>query len=68
MEELKNFATLISLPEDLKYKIRSYYNHMRLKYGKLYEKYKILHELPLSLRTELSLFINQDLIQKVKFF
>jgi len=41
---------------------------MRLKYGKLYEKYKILHELPMSLRTELSLFINQDLIQKVKFF
>jgi|JI10StandDraft_1071094.scaffolds.fasta_scaffold65829_7 hypothetical protein len=41
---------------------------MRLKYGKLYEKYRILHDLPLSLRSELSLFINSDLIQKVKFF
>jgi len=68
MEEAKNFAALANLPEELRSKIRSYYNQMRMKYGKLYEKYRILQELPLSLRSELSLFINSDLIQKVKFF
>lgn len=68
LEEAKNFATLRFLPEEMRAKIRLYYNQLRLKYGRLYEKYKILHELPLSLRSELSLFVNSEIIQKVKFF
>lgn len=32
------------------------------------EKYDILHQLPLTLRSELSLFFNHELIQKIKFF
>ena len=58
LEQAKNFAFLRNLPEDMKSKIRFYYTNLRIKYGDLYEKYNILHELPLSLRSELSLFIN----------
>ena len=34
----------------------------------LKDKFQILHQLPLTLRSELSLFFNCELIQKVKFF
>lgn len=41
---------------------------MRLNFLRLEEKFKILHQLPLTLRSELCLFFNCDLIQRVKFF
>jgi hypothetical protein len=68
LEQAKGFANQRNLPAEFKNKIRNYYSFIRLKYGKLEQRYEILHELPLSLRTELALFINVDLIQKVKLF
>ena len=41
---------------------------MRIKYENLREKFRILEQLPNSLKSELSLFINSELIQKVNFF
>lgn len=41
---------------------------MRIKYDNLCEKYGILEQLPNSLKSELSLFINSELIQKINFF
>ena len=68
LEHAKRFAYQRNLPSDFKNKIFNYYSFMRLKYGLQDQRYKILHELPMSLRTELALYINVDLIQKVKLF
>jgi len=68
LEHAKNFASQRNLPDEVRTKVRYYYNYLRLRYGDLVERYNILHELPLSLKSELSLFINSELIQKVKFF
>ena len=67
LEQAKKFARLHSLPQSLFKKMKLYYTSFRVDHGLLAEKYALLEELPLSLRTELSLFINSDLIQKVKF-
>lgn len=68
LEQAKNFGTQRGLPEDLQLRIRVYYQNLRLNFLRLEEKFKILHELPLTLRSELCLFFNCDLIQRVKFF
>lgn len=68
MEQAKQFALQRNLPDDLRLRIRLYYNNARLNFQILKDKFQILHQLPLTLRSELSLFFNRELIQKVKFF
>lgn len=63
-----NFGTQRNLPEDVRNRIKLYYKSLRLNFLRLKERFKILHELPQTLRSELCLFFNNDLIQKVKFF
>jgi hypothetical protein len=46
-------------------RIRMYYNNVRINFKVLEDKYNMLNELPLTLKTELSLFFNCELIQKV---
>jgi CRP-like cAMP-binding protein len=41
---------------------------LSLNYQDLCSKFDLLNELPVSLKSEVSLFINSDLIQKVNFF
>lgn len=53
---------------DLRVRIRQYYNNLRINYQVLTDKVQILQKLPLTLRSELSLFFNCKLIQRVKFF
>jgi CRP-like cAMP-binding protein len=48
--------------------IRNYYNTYRLKFDQLCETYETLKELPTNVRSEMSLFVNSGLIQKVNFF
>jgi hypothetical protein len=68
LEQAKNFGTQRALPEDLRQRIRLYYQSLRLNFLRLKDKFKILHQLPLTLRSELCLFFNCELIQRVKFF
>ena len=48
--------------------IRNYYNSYRLKFDRLCETYDIMKELPTNMRSEMSLFVNSGLIQKINFF
>ena len=64
----KQFCVQRNLPSEFKNKIIIYYSFMRLVYGEEDRRYKILRNLPLTLRTELALHINTDLIQNVKLF
>ena len=68
LEQAKGFAHRRGLQEPLRAKLRYYYNHLALKLGALRERWDLLKELPLSLRTELALYTNADLIQSVKLF
>ena len=62
LEESKKLAVLRNFPSDIRSKIRFFYNNLRLRYDSLCDKFEILQELPNSLRSELSLFINSDVI------
>lgn len=55
-------AVLRNFPSEIRTKIRFFYNNLRLRYDSLCDKFTILQELPNSLRSELSLFINSDVI------
>ncbi len=68
LEECKKLAFLRNFPIDIRFQIREYYNKLRLKYDNMSDKYAILQELPSSMRSELSLFTNSDLIKKINFF
>lgn len=67
-EESKKMAVLRNFTPAIRLQIREYYNNLRLKYDALRDKFTILSQLPNSLRSEMSLFINNELIQKVNFF
>ena len=67
-EESKQLAVLRSFPSEIRGSIRNYYNSYRLKFDRLYETYDILKELPTNMRSEMSLFVNSGLIQKINFF
>ena len=45
-EESKKLAVLRNFPNDIRFSIREYYNHLRLKYDALCDKFEILHKLP----------------------
>ena len=51
-----------NLPEAIRDRIRLYYNNVRLNFSVLEDKFQVLRELPLTLRTELSLFFNCELL------
>lgn len=67
-EESKKLEVLRSFPQDIREHIRYYYKNMRLNYINLCEKFDILESMPNSLKSEFSLFINSELIQKINFF
>lgn len=68
LQETKRLAVLRNFPNDIRASIRYFYNDLRLKYDSLCDKFNILEEMPNSLKSELSLFINSEIIQKVNFF
>jgi hypothetical protein len=61
-EQSKKLAILRSFPRPIRLGIREYYNNLRLKYDSLCSKFEILSELPNNLRSEMSLYLNTDLI------
>ena len=68
LEQAIQFADQRNLPTNLKNKIYRYYTFMRLKYGQQEERYELMHQLPVRIRTQFSLFINHDLIKNVRLF
>jgi voltage-gated potassium channel len=67
LERLATFLTYRNVPAYLQRRIYEYYNHLwENRLG--YDESAILAELPSTLRTEVSLALNQDFIQKVPFF
>ncbi len=67
IEELNAFFTDKCLPYELQEKIRDYYNHLwQSSLG--HDENQILNDLPPTLRTEVALFLNRDIIQMVPLF
>ena len=67
IEELNAFFNDKSLPFELQERIRDYYNHLwQSSLGQ--DESRILNDLPPTLRTEVALFLNRDIIQKVPLF
>jgi hypothetical protein len=67
-DQAKNLGSQLNISEPIMLKIRHFYNELSIKYGDLHERYSNLKELPTSLSTELSIFLNSHLIKKIKLF
>jgi hypothetical protein len=67
-DQVKNFGNQLNISEPIMLKIRHFYNELSIKYGDLHDRYSNLKELPTSLSTELSLFLNSSLIKKINLF
>jgi voltage-gated potassium channel len=67
MEKLNTFLRYRDIPQDLSRKINSYFEYLwQTRRG--YEESSVLAELPSSLKTWVSLFLNKDIIEKVPIF
>jgi len=67
MEKLNTFLRYRDIPQDLSRKINSYFEYLwQTRRG--YNESSVLAELPSSLKTWVSLFLNKDIIEKVPIF
>lgn len=67
MEKLNAFMRYRSIPASLQLRIREYYYYLwEKRLG--YDEAKIIDSLPQSLRTEVSLFLKQEFLEKVPIF
>ncbi len=67
MEKLNTFLRYRDIPQDLSKKINSYFDYLwQTRRG--YDESSVLAELPASLKTWVSLFLNKDIIEKVPIF
>ena len=67
MEKLNTFLRYRDIPHDLSRKINSYFEYLwQTRRG--YDESSVLAELPSSLKTWVSLFLNKDIIEKVPIF
>ncbi|MDA3940561.1 MAG: ion transporter [Spirochaetia bacterium] len=67
MEKLNTFLRYRDIPQDLSRKINSYFDYLwQTRRG--YDESSVLAELPSSLKTWVSLFLNKDIIEKVPIF
>ena len=67
-EKCKKFASVRHLPEGLRQKIRYFIKNLRIPFEEFKQRNKLVKNLPVSLKEEISLVINQNLIHRVKFF
>lgn len=68
LEECKKLSQVRNLPDELRSKMRYYFKTLRLKFEDFKQKSKIVESFPLSLKEELVLQINSNLIHNVNFF
>jgi len=67
MEELNAFMKYREIPEGLQNKVRGYYDYLwEIRSG--FNEEKVIQDLPYSLKQEVSMSLNKDLIEKVPLF
>ncbi len=67
MEKLNTFLRYRDIPQDLSRKVNSYFEYLwQTRRG--YDESSVLAELPSSLKTWISLFLNKEIIEKVPIF
>ena len=67
VETVDTFLKYRNIPSDLQHRIHDYYDYL-WDSRRGYEESKLLRDLPTSLKTQVSLFLNQDIIEKVPIF
>jgi hypothetical protein len=68
LEKMKKLSELRHLPDKIRAKIRFYFQNLRLPFEEFKRRNKLVETLPVSLKEEISLVVNQKLIHGVKFF
>lgn len=67
MEQVKNFMHLRKIPKGIQNRIKDYYNYI-WETRRSVSKNDLLTELPHTLKMEVSLFLNREILQKVPLF
>lgn len=67
MEKINTFMKYRNIPVELQNKINNYYEYL-WESRKGYDESSVLGQLPLALKTEVSLFLNKEIIEKVPIF
>jgi len=67
VENVDTFLKYRNIPGDLQKRIHDYYDYL-WESRRGYEESKLLRDLPTSLKTQVSFFLNQDIIEKVPIF
>jgi voltage-gated potassium channel len=67
LEKINTFMKYRNLPQDLQVRINDYYSYL-WENRKGYDESSVLSDLPISLKTHVSLFLNQEIIEKVPIF
>jgi voltage-gated potassium channel len=67
VENVDTFLKYRNIPSDLQKRIHDYYDYL-WESRRGYEESKLLQDLPQSLKTQVSFFLNQDIIEKVPIF
>jgi hypothetical protein len=68
MNKVNLFMRNRKLPEDIQARIRNYYRTFWSRQGGIDDGGEVLHELPSNLKTEVALFMNKDIVQKIPVF
>ncbi len=67
MEKINTFMQYRNLPTELQKRVNDYYNYLwETRRG--YDETSVLHDLPVSLKTNVSIFLNKEMIEKVPLF
>jgi len=67
LEKINTFMQLRNIPSDLQKRVNDYYNYL-WDSRKGYDESAVLHELPTSLKTSISIHLNKEMIEKVPLF
>lgn len=67
MEKINTFMKYRNIPHELQERINNYYTYL-WESRRGYDERSVLKDLPVSLKTRVSLFLNKDIIEKVPIF
>ncbi|MBN1501726.1 MAG: ion transporter [Spirochaetes bacterium] len=67
MEKINTFMKYRNIPHELQLKINDYYNYL-WESRRGYDENSVLSDLPIPLKTDVSLFLNKEIIEKVPIF
>lgn len=67
IEKISTFMQYRNIPPDLQKRVKEYYNYLwETRRG--YDETSVLEDLPLALKTSVSIFLNREMIEKVPLF